>query len=68
MRPGSRADALARDASDPIPAGARIRTDIDVPVFDLQTEGDMVALRSHLTRQDPSPRYRRWELAGRGAR
>ena len=61
---GLSAEALARDASDPIPAGARIRTDIDVPVFDLQTEGDMVALRSHLTRQDPSPRYRRWELAG----
>ena len=38
----------------PIPIGARIRADIDVPVFDLQTEGDMVALRSHLTRQDPA--------------
>jgi hypothetical protein len=61
---GLSAEALARDASDPIPAGARIRTDTDVPVFDLQTEGDMVALRSHLTRQDPGPRYRRWELAG----
>ena len=35
-----------------------------MPVFDLQTEGDMVALRSHLTRQEPGPRYRRWELAG----
>jgi hypothetical protein len=61
---GLSAEGLVRDASDPIPAGAHIRTDIDVPVFDLQTEGDMVALRSHLTRQDPGPRYRRWELAG----
>src|SRR5262245_33980870 len=61
---GLSAEALVRDASDPIPAGARIRMDIDVPIFDLQTEGDMVALRSHLTRQDPGPRYRRWELAG----
>jgi hypothetical protein len=61
---GLSAEALARDASDPIPPGARIRTDINVPVFDLQTEGDMVALRSHLTRQDAGPRYRRWELAG----
>jgi hypothetical protein len=61
---GLSAEALVRDATDPIPAGARIRTDINVPVFDLQTEGDMVALRSHLTRQDPGPRYRRWELAG----
>jgi hypothetical protein len=61
---GLSADGLLRDATDPIPAGARIRADIDVPVFDLQTEGDMVALRSHLTRQDAGPRYRRWELAG----
>jgi hypothetical protein len=61
---GLSAEALLRDATDPIPPGARIRTDINVPVFDLQTEGDMVALRSHLTRQDPAPRYRRWELAG----
>ena len=61
---GLSAEGLLRDATDPIPAGARIRADIDVPVFDLQTEGDMVALRSHLTRQDPGPRYRRWELAG----
>ena len=61
---GLAAEGLARDASDAIPPGARIRGDIDVPVFDLQTEGDMVALRSHLTRQDAGARYRRWELAG----
>jgi hypothetical protein len=60
---GLTAEQLARDA-DPIPAGAHIRADIDVPVFDLQTEGDMVALRAHLTHQDPSPHYRRWEIAG----
>ena len=61
---GLTAEALVRDAADPIPPGARIRTDLDVPVLDLQTEGDMVALRSHLTRQDPNPHYRRWEVAG----
>jgi hypothetical protein len=61
---GLTAEALARDAENPIPAGAHIRTDIDVPVFDLQTEGDMVALRAHLTHQDPNPHYRRWEIAG----
>ena len=60
---GLTAEQLARDA-DPIPAGAHVRTDIDVPVFDLQTEGDMVALRAHLTHQDPNPHYRRWEIAG----
>ena len=61
---GLTADALSRDPDKPIPAGAHIRTDIDVPVFDLQTEGDMVALRAHLTHQDPNPHYRRWEIAG----
>jgi len=61
---GLSADALTRDADQPIPPGAHIRTDIDVPIFDLQTEGDMVALRAHLTHQDPNPHYRRWEIAG----
>ena len=60
---GLTAEQLARDA-DPIPAGAHIRADIDVPVFDVQTEGDMVALRAHLTHQDQNKHYRRWEIAG----
>ena len=55
---------MTRDSENPIPAGAHIRTDIDVPVFDLQTEGDMVTLRAHLTHQAPNPHYRRWEIAG----
>jgi hypothetical protein len=61
---GLNAEGLGRDTESPIPPGAHIRTDIDVPVFDLQTEGDMVALRAHLTRQDPFAHYRRWEIAG----
>jgi alpha/beta hydrolase family protein len=61
---GFKAEGLARDTEPPIPVGAHIRTDIDVPVFDLQTEGDMVALRAHTTRQDPFAHYRRWEIAG----
>jgi hypothetical protein len=61
---GLNADALGRDADTPIPSGAHIRTDIDVPIFDLQTEGDMAALRAHLTHQDPNAHYRRWEIAG----
>ena len=60
---GLTAEQLARDP-DPIPAGSRIRADVDVPVFDLQTEGDMVALRAHLTHQEASAHYRRWEIAG----
>jgi Alpha/beta hydrolase domain len=61
---GFKAEGLARDADNPVPPGAHIRTDIDVPVLDLQTEGDMVALRAHVTHQAPFARYRRWEIAG----
>ena len=61
---GFKAEGLARDAENPVPPGAHIRADIDVPVFDLQTEGDMVALRAHLTHQPPFAHYRRWEIAG----
>lgn len=60
---GLRADRLA-GVSDPLPAGAHIRTDVDAPVLDLQAEGDMVTLRSHLARQAPHDRLRRWEIAG----
>jgi hypothetical protein len=61
---GFKAEGLARDAENPTPVGAHIRTGIDVPVLDLQTEGDMVALRAHLTHQPPFAQYRRWEIAG----
>jgi len=61
---GFKAEGLARDTENPVPAGAHLRTDVDVPVLDLQTEGDMVALRAHLTHQAPFARYRRWEIAG----
>lgn len=61
---GFKAEGLARDSENPVPAGAHLRTDIDVPVLDLQTEGDMVALRAHLTHQPSFPHYRRWEIAG----
>jgi hypothetical protein len=61
---GLTAEALGRDADTPIPTGAIIRTDLDVPVLDLQTEGDMVALRAHVTHQEPNAHYRRWEIAG----
>jgi hypothetical protein len=61
---GLKADGLARDTENAVPAAAHLRTDIDVPVLDLQTEGDMVALRAHLTHQAPFAHYRRWEIAG----
>src|SRR5579862_7982193 len=47
-----------------VPANPHIRVDIDVPVFDLQMEGDYVALRSHLLRQPDSAHFRLWEVAG----
>jgi hypothetical protein len=61
---GLTSEGLVREADSPVPAGARIRADVGVPVLDLQTEGDMLALRSHLARQEPGRHYRRWELAG----
>lgn len=61
---GFKAEGLARDAENAVPPGAHLRTDIDVPVLDVQTEGDMVALRAHLTHQPPFAHYRRWEIAG----
>jgi hypothetical protein len=60
---GLTAEQLARDP-DPIPAGAHVRADVDVPVLDLQTEGDMVTLRAHTTHQPAAANYRRWEIAG----
>jgi hypothetical protein len=60
---GLTAEQLAADPV-PIPSGAHLRIDTDVPVLDVQTEGDMTALRSHLTRQAPNAHYRRWEIAG----
>lgn len=61
---GLAAEGLAADTPVPMPAGAHIRADTRVPVLDVQTEGDMTALRSHLTRQSPNRYYRRWEIAG----
>jgi hypothetical protein len=47
-----------------VAANPHIRTDLDVPVLDLQMEGDYVALRSHLARQPDSKHFRLWEVAG----
>ena len=55
---------LTEATTDSMPEGANIRLDTDVPVFDLQAEGDLVVLRSHLTRQPASDHYCRWEIAG----
>ncbi|MBM3779510.1 MAG: hypothetical protein FJW23_14945 [Acidimicrobiia bacterium] len=45
--------------------GAQIRSDLGVPVLDVETEGDMISsLRGGLARQPAGRHYRRWEIAG----
>ena len=39
-------------------------TDGPEPILDLQTEGDLVVLRSHTAHQPDSKRFRLWEVAG----
>jgi hypothetical protein len=48
----------------PMPTHPIVRTDVDVPVLDIQSETDIVVFRTHLNRQDDSPNFRLWELAG----
>jgi hypothetical protein len=47
-----------------MPSPALLRTDGSAPVIDLQTEGDIVVLRSHRARQPDEARFRLWEVAG----
>jgi hypothetical protein len=54
-----------------VPAPARIRTDLDVPVFQLQTETDLYGLSGGpgpfsfpAARQPDTPFIRTWEIAG----
>lgn len=44
--------------------GVRIRTDLDDPVFMVQTETDLTLLGYHLARQPDTDFVRTWELAG----
>lgn len=48
----------------PVPAGSLIRSDVRVPVLDVQTETDLTFLDSFSTRQNDSDRFRLWEIAG----
>jgi hypothetical protein len=59
---GASASGLTSTAS--MPTNPRFRTDQKTPVLDLQTEGDIVVLRSHLAHQDDSAYFRLWEVAG----
>jgi hypothetical protein len=61
---GSAALSQAPQADVSTPAIVRLRTDLDVPVLDTQTESDVLGLTSVLARQSDSTNYRLWEMAG----
>jgi hypothetical protein len=61
---GSIAPTPASESLRP-PGNALIRDDVDVPVLEFQTEGDVFALLSSVrVRQDDTDRFRLWEVAG----
>lgn len=48
----------------PVPGTAAIRADLDVPVLTLETETDLTFLAYFGARQDDTPKFRLWEVAG----
>jgi hypothetical protein len=58
------ASASRLNSATPLPDNPLFRTDQDAPILDVQTEGDIVVLRSHLVRQSDTSRFRLWEVAG----
>ncbi len=59
--PGEYADLVGGFATAPV----IFRTDLDIPVLDLQAEGDVTSiLQSVVVRQPDSDRFRLWEVAG----
>lgn len=59
---GSGAASISTGAT--MPTRPLIRTDQPEPIIDLQTEGDIDVLRSHLVRQPDTSTFRLWEVAG----
>jgi hypothetical protein len=47
-----------------VPLPTFTRDDIDVPVLTVETETDLILLQYFLARQDDSPHFRLWEMAG----
>ena len=58
------AGASSLNSGVTMPPAPIIRTDGPEPILDLQTEGDLVVLRSHTAHQPDSSRFRLWEVAG----
>ncbi|MEQ9462216.1 MAG: alpha/beta hydrolase domain-containing protein [Haliea sp.] len=63
---GDGAPALAQAPLEPIatPDSVRIREDLNVPVFNFQTETDVLLLGAINDRQPDTDRFRLWEVAG----
>lgn len=63
---GGSSSALAQEPLQPIPTphGTKIRTDLNVPVMNFQTETDVLLLDSLSSRQADSNNFRLWEVAG----
>ena len=56
--------ALGLGDGQSMPDRPVVRTDVDVPVLDIQFETELVLFRTHLNRQEDHPNFRLWELAG----
>lgn len=63
---GNRAAALAQSPLEPIttPDSVLIRDDLNAPVFNFQTETDVLLLGSINSRQPDTDSFRLWEVAG----
>lgn len=61
---GGTGAVLSSGQSDPMPPGAHIRDDLDVPVMQIATETDLFGLGFARAHQPDTDRLRTWEIAG----
>ena len=54
----------SRDVASAVNGDVRVRTDLDVPVFMLETQTDLIQLGYAAARQPNTARIRTWEVAG----
>jgi hypothetical protein len=63
-RGGGAASFDGQDVTSAIDGNVRIRTDLDVPVFMLETQTDLIQLGYAAAQQPDTSRIRTWEVAG----
>jgi hypothetical protein len=63
-RGGGAASFDGQDVTSAIDGNVRIRTDLDVPVFMLETQTDLIQLGYAAAQQPNTSRIRTWEVAG----